>query len=198
MVQRTPNFRPFHELFRRRPDFAAAHKPFVYFSTSHPKERQDNRVNTMLYIWGEVVPNWIMAIAAGGAAIAFVWRYQDKRESRESAREGIVSRVNASWAILKNSNGRDEWGVLVSNSLDTKLTDLRVECVGNTKSKPILRRSMEPGFWFFRSTQDGWAYPDRLTPEEEQSVRYVASGAKKSVDSISFTYLKQDYSHDLS
>ncbi|GAA1780984.1 hypothetical protein [Leucobacter iarius] len=154
---------------------------------------------SLLYVWSETIPNWIMAIAAAGAAVVFVWRRQDRLAQQRSADDEVRLGVRAQWVKLTTASGSRAWGVLVSNTLPSDALHLRVFSTGNTRSSDgrftcasIAARTQH---FFESSSKEGavWEFPREVLNTE--TITQLTRGSK-SVDRVEFTYLGREFTHD--
>lgn len=137
-----------------------------------------------LYVFSETVPNWLMALSAAAAFATFVWRRHDKREERALRVEDLGEKVHARWIIRRSPDSeKDEWGLLITNGLETPVRDISIECQGNRYSSTYLHRQVAPGQHFAQSLPTrqqpwGWAEPiasaeirDNVTPGNHDVLR---------------------------
>lgn len=154
--------------------------------------------DSTLYIWSEMVPNWVMALSAASAAIVFLWRKQDRKEERERREREIKDGVYAVWATADvEGSGPNQWGVLIVNNLAAPVTHVTVECEGNRQSSEIKHGNLQPGKHFFISLAQGnsraWAFPSTNFDKLE----YISASAKHTTKQISFSYAGANYSREL-
>lgn len=151
--------------------------------------------NGSLYILSETVPNWIMALSAASAAVVFLWRRQDRRESQEQRDERIRNGVHAHWATIEGSDpDKPRWGVIVTVDLASPVDQLEVSCSNNGTPKAFSTPRLPPGAYFFESVwrngHPAWNYP-----EQAPSVaRPILDSRGHTVQNISFRYSGRAYS----
>lgn len=103
-----------------------------------------------LYVFSETVPNTIMAIAAAGAAVVFIWRRNDKREAKQ-----LRDDDRAEVARLRQQD-RDEQARIRQADLDAhqaqRLEDLaairdarRERIAERMMIRPVILREGAPG-----------------------------------------------------
>lgn len=164
-------------------------------------------IATIASFWAGTAPDWIMAIAAAGAAIVFFWRRQDRLAQQKLADEQIRVGVQAHWITIPGEAGeKDQWGVLVTNGLPSPITQVRLACTGNALAadQGITCRAIPAGSQRFiqsapktdastRGASRPWVLPRQL--EAGTAVTEITPGTK-SVDRVEFTYLGREFAHD--
>lgn len=153
------------------------------------------------YFWSETLPNWLMALAALGAGIVFLWRKKERQEKAHEEKSSVLLAVQAKWVRIAGGgkDGRDLWGVVVENRLQAPILDVEVKTVGNNKSKTgkiNARQLSAQTDHFFHSSGDAeqaWGFARRLHENDQHE---EISSAKHAVQQITFTYRGNRYTHD--
>lgn len=135
-----------------------------------------------------------MAIAAISAAVVFYWRFQDRRESLARQEAEIRDGVQAVWVKMDDATSElKHWGILVTNTLRSPVSDVHLRCHGNNLSDELHHRSIQPGEHFFESQRAGsprpWAFPTTaLEPFE-----FLSDSVTHTTGELSFTYAGTRY-----
>ena len=136
-----------------------------------------------------------MATSAACAAVVFLWRRQDRKEARITREANIKDAINAVWATAKvGDNPQPIWGILVTNTLRSPVTNVLVACTGNLKSTELHHPRLEPGEHFFASSAKNdirsWALPSN----QFEIVNYITASSKHTTTKVDFIHSGTPYS----
>lgn len=141
------------------------------------------------YVLTETIPNWIMAIAAAGAAVVFVWRKRDKAEQEALRVEELGERIDAHWVTTPDPDdeNRSMWGILVTNGFGSSISNVEIDCNGNRHSTKLQAKTLAPGRHFFRSATQAQPWGWAMTVPDTSAVEPVGGSAAYRIDQITFT-----------
>lgn len=155
-------------------------------------------ISSPFYFWSDTLPNWIMALSAISAVAAFVWRHQDRREEQVLKATQIRDGVSAVWATVRlEPNGPRKWGLLVTNSLETPVFDVSVECSGNIGSNKLTLRSVQPGRYFFESLANEQHRPWGFAVSNFQDLEFITASKSHLTKQLEFTHNEETYTKAL-
>ncbi|GGD30353.1 hypothetical protein GCM10010915_08320 [Microbacterium faecale] len=150
---------------------------------------------SLSYVVSETIPNWIMAIAAAGAVIVFVWRKRDKAEQAALRVEERGDKIDAHWVAMPSgaNDGKHRWGVLITNGFGSSLSNVEVSCSGNRRSGTLRISALAHGRHFVESSsgEHPWGLPELVANGAD--ITPITSSTTHRVTQISFGALGRHY-----
>lgn len=145
-------------------------------------------------LWGEYVPNWIAAIGTAGALLAailaayFAWR--SLRHQQGADRTQRAAGLSA-WWVDGLLDGRQVWGVVVSNTSDAVFRNVSISPVVNDigNQSRIRFTALPPGRYFVESLAkiEPRVWASEISLRDDQGLRPVTDANKRNIREITYT-----------
>jgi hypothetical protein len=144
-------------------------------------------------VWGEYVPNWIAALGTAGALIAailaayFAWRSWNHQQGADRTQRAIGL---SAWWVDGLMEGRQVWGVVVSNTSDAVFRNITISPVINDvdNRSGIRFTAIPPGRYFIESLvkTEPRVWASEIALRDDQGLRPVTDANRRNIREITY------------